>query len=370
MSARQLGAGNIPIRNAWHMLLYAWDMVALGERWRGAAEHSPSLLALLARVLADATDSLLTRDLARQHQHERVVVDGIRGRVAWPPTLARQQHLRGTTTCDVPVLVVDTPRNRILKATLTRLATDGRLAPTGNTSLADLRGRLRRLAREMVGVRDVRISPSDFSRLQLGRNDRAYALPMAICELLQRGQVPTEESGDHVLRALLRDEIRFHQLFEKFVLGFYRHHLAGWRARSETLRWPDTGSGSDFVPVMRTDVSLDEQQAPHRRIVVDTKFYGSPLAKRHERSRFHSANLYQMYAYLRTQEHLGDRYRDARGLLLYPAVGEHLDERLQVQGHEIRVATVDLADGWEAVEARLLAVVDAGPLRAEEVCHP
>ena len=49
-----------------------------------------------------------------------------------------------------------------------------------------------------------------FSRLQLGRSDRDYAAPIAICALVRRLEMPTEEMGDHALTALLRDEITFH----------------------------------------------------------------------------------------------------------------------------------------------------------------
>ena len=44
-------------------------------------------------------------------------------------------------------------------------------------------------------------------------------------------------------------------------------------------------------------------------------------------------------------------------MLLYPTVEYELDERMDIQGHNIRVATVDLAVPWDAIEARLLSYV-------------
>ncbi|MCB9665796.1 MAG: hypothetical protein H6732_16930 [Alphaproteobacteria bacterium] len=346
----------IPVRNAWYLLLYAWDMVALGERWRADAESSPSLLSLLSTVLADATERLLTRNLSRHHQRVRREVDGVRGRVDWGRTLGRAQHLRGITTCEVSVLDVDTRRNRILKATLQRLAGDRRLDATEGADVNALRARLRGLVRRMDGVRTVSLTGSDFGRLQLGRNDRDYALPLSICELLFHARLPTEDAGDHLVRSLLRDEITFHRLYERFVRGFYRRHLRGWRVHAEGLTWPDEVD-SGLVPGMKTDVSLDERSAPFRRIVLDTKFYAAPLAERFGSARFHSANLYQMYAYLRTQEDRGERWRQARGVLLYPTVDDEIDARMVVQGYEIRVVTVDLGRPWREVEDRLMGIV-------------
>jgi hypothetical protein len=41
-------------------------------------------------------------------------------------------------------------------------------------------------------------------------------------------------------------------------------------------------------------------------------------------------------------------------MLLYPSTGQDLNEAMIVQGHRIRVATVDLGRKWEAIETRLL----------------
>ena len=42
----------IPIRNLWHMLLYAWNEISLETQWAMAdVERAPTLDALLASVL-------------------------------------------------------------------------------------------------------------------------------------------------------------------------------------------------------------------------------------------------------------------------------------------------------------------------------
>jgi len=45
-------------------------------------------------------------------------------------------------------------------------------------------------------------------------------------------------------------------------------------------------------------------------------------------------------------------------MLLYPTTTADVDEAMKVQGHRIRVATVNLAARWEDIHARLLALVD------------
>lgn len=347
------GDHGIPVRNAWYLLLYAWDLVALGEPWRAAAEEAPSLLALLAHVLADAGEKLLRRRLAHRHQTRVESVRGLRGRIDFSRTLAGLQLQAGRTTCKFSALDIDTPQNRILRATLQRLAHDPRLSPGMRNDVSELRGRLRALVRDMEGVRLVPVSALDFARLQLGRSDEAYVLPLSICRLIHDLRLPTEAIGDHAVSALLREKMNFRNLFERFVRNFWRIHARGYQVEAETLQWHDE-LGSSYVPTMRTDMSIVERAPPHRRLVVDTKFARQVLVKSpHGPLRFRTGNLYQLYTYLRTQEHLSEAHRSARGMLLYPTTERELDEEMRVQGHTIRVATVDLAAPWRAVEARL-----------------
>ena len=104
----------IPVRNAWHMLLYAWDMLAWRGQWDAAAEESPGMLGLLARVLVDATRPLLRRELARSFVEQREMVSGVRGKIDFSASLKRLAFEAGRAHCTYAALDIDTPRNRIL----------------------------------------------------------------------------------------------------------------------------------------------------------------------------------------------------------------------------------------------------------------
>lgn len=358
-----LGVGptvqRIPIRNVWYLLLYAWDLARWRDTTMGSVEASGSLLGLLARVLAGTTRQLLRRQLRRAHLDFRDEIRGIRGRVDFATSLKRMCFERGKAYCRFPELSIDTLKNRIIRVTLHRLASDSRLVSAGGSTEGDLRHELRAVVSEMDGVELSPITGADFSRVQLGSSDRDYAVPLAICALVQRLQMPEEQVGDHAMVALLGDEITFHRLFERFVLNFYRHHLKAYDVTRESLSWHDE-LGCALVPRMHTDVTITGKRAPYRRLVVDTKYSIRTLAQsQHRGERFKSDNLYQIYAYLRTQEHRSDAHAAAEGMLLYPTTGRELDEAMFVQRHRIRVATVDLSRPWPEIEERLLSLVDA-----------
>lgn len=358
----------IPIRNAWYLLLYAWNMVAFRGSGSGDVERSPTLLGLLARVLARSTSDLLRRELGREFAARAAPVSGVRGRIDFARSLRRLDFESGRASCKFSELDIDTPRNRILRSTMASLVRDPRVDPIGTTDGVELRHELGTAVRAMEGVTLENVTRETFRRLRLGRNDQGYSLPLTICALIHHLNIPTEQAGDHTIAALLRDEITFHALFERFVRNFWRTHLGDrFDVRSDVLSWFDE-LACPLAPAMRTDISLREKVPPFRRLVVDTKYYRSALSTGpFGTTKFHSGHLYQLYAYLRTQEHRSDEHRDAEGMLLYPTTTVELDEAMRVQGHRIRVATVNLAQPWPAIEARLHALLAPSPPPREAV---
>lgn len=352
--AGAVGDQGVPIRNVWHMLLYAWDLAVLGDRFHAATEAAPDLVALLTRVLLEATRPLLARGLARRHHTRLACVSGVRGRIDFPATLGGLHLMAGRTVCHVPAMDRDTPQTRILRATLHWLGREPALArEAGGT----LRAEAAALADTLADVPLQAVSVRAFARLQMGRADRAALLPLSICRLLAEVSLPTESGGDRLARSLLRDETRFRALFERFVRNLLHARLTAHDVAVERLTWPDE-LGSPLVPTMTTDITVTERAPQGRRLIIDTKFSARALERtRFGSERFRTPNLYQLYAYLQTQSGRGPAYASAAGLLLYPAVGDERCDAMRVQGHTIRVATVDLAAPWPAIEARIIALV-------------
>ena len=354
-------ATDIPIRNVWYMLLYSWDLAQWKGKFRAENEPAPSLLGLLARILAESTESLVQKQLRRSHEPHHEVIRGIRGRIDFATCLKKRTFEKGAASCHYSELSIDTLKNRIILATLHRLSKDNRIELPRKSSETDhLRQSLHLLIREMQGVTFAPVNLSDFSRLQLTRNDHDYFLPITICALIHRLEMPTEAHGDHALVELLRDEIRFNNLFERFVCNFYRYRLERTHKvhYQQQLSWPDELK-SLFVPKMQTDITL-VNQGTKSRIVIDTKYSKSTLISSHHGiEKIKSGDLYQLYAYLRTQEEQSSSHRDATGILLYPTTKHDIHEKMRVQGHLIRVETINLMKPWREIEGDLIELTAA-----------
>src|SRR5690606_20037629 len=166
--------------------------------------------------------------------------------------------------------------------------------------------------------------------------------------------LPTEHAGTRQLPRWNHDQTALQRLFEAFVPKFFQRHTEGWSiATQRRWSWP---AASALLPIMIPDVVMDHLHTD-LRVVLDTKFASASLRGRFDDAqRFVSGHLYQLYAYLRTQEDMSERARHATGVLLYPSVGRRLLERVEIQGHRVVIATVDLAAHWEAIEHELLEV--------------
>ncbi len=160
--------------------------------------------------------------------------------------------------------------------------------------------------------------------------------------------LPTESEGSNALTRAERDDIMLRKLFEKAIGNFYALELStqdGWRvSQGQRFEWPvqrATPGIDAILPGMKTDIILENVSA-ERRIIIDTKFTDALTRTAYRESVLKSGYLYQMYAYLRSQEDNNELAKNAEGWLLHPVTGISIDETLCMQGHDIRFVTIDL----------------------------
>ena len=281
----------------------------------------------------------------------------IRGRIGFSESLKRLAFQNGQAYCLFQEFSANAPKNQIVRTALTRLVQTGQFGPD-KLQAEGLRQRLRRLVRDLEGIDLIEFNLDMIRRQLLGRNDGDYRLMLAICELILQRQMPTEAMGQDVLPGLDRDVVTLHQVYERFVANFYRIHLGEWSVTPQALLSWNTTKPSRYLPSMRPDLVL-RHRGSSRVVVLDTKFTPYALISgRFGRDQSDSSHLYQLYAYLRSQEHVSEQHRIASGILLYPTVHRDISETGELQGHTISVKTIDLSMPWMEIQDRLIAIID------------
>ena len=349
------GRTEIPVRNLWLLMLYAsklyQDKASL--RTGGVEENPGNLPDLVAEILANAVEVRLQRSLGRDYRARADPLTRVRGQIDVLTTEREQLLSRGRIACRFTELSVDNPRNRLVRAALAIAAARAR-----DRVLAR---RCRQLAEILVqsGVSPRPIGRTEAESVSLGRNDVADVESVDAARLMLAMDIPTEEDDGRRRRSPQRDVDEIRRLYEAAVRGFYRATLPHpWKVYpgEKIHRWPvDSHSAGALavLPVMRTDTVLETTE---RRIIVETKFADALKPGHHGAVRLSRNHVFQLYAYVQSQSAADLLAATAEGVLLYPVVGQALDESVAIQGHRYRFMTVNLAGAAADIRRRLLDV--------------
>ncbi len=147
-------------------------------------------------------------------------------------------------------------------------------------------------------------------------------------------------------------------VFQEFVRNFYAIE-SEFNVTPLTLHWDAVSNDLEalkMLPTMVTDIHLEKGE---RRIIVDTKYYKESLQEHHGKQSIHSSHLFQLFSYLKNAEARDRTYLDAEGVLLYPAVGEKAAVDVKIQGHPVRISSINLDQPWQMIRADLLDVLQS-----------
>lgn len=352
--------GDIPIKNLYLLLYYAskfYNEIPITSKY--AVEDDPNNIPnLVAKILTSAVERRLRRNLSLDLECRQADLTRVRGRIDHLRTERHYLLQQGKLACLFDEFTADTPENRFVKAALneiTKYVKDEEL---------NRQCRAASVAFERSGVVGTR---SHWSRppTVTGRVNIEDRQMLAAAELAFDMRLPTEDQGNLHLSTLDRDKLLNGYLFEAAMGGFYKKVLQsdGWKVKTGSwIGWQaeyHTDRIKDILPQMKTDIILEYPNIrPQLRIVIDTKFTNILTLSRHNKPLLKSDHIYQIYAYLRSQEAQEDPLSyTASGLLLHPSVGENVDEYATIQGHKIRFATVDLATDSSSIRKRLQDII-------------
>ncbi|MBU2845206.1 5-methylcytosine-specific restriction endonuclease system specificity protein McrC [Acidithiobacillus ferriphilus] len=340
-------------------MLYASNLFRDLEKAKLSVEDNPDDIPdLVAEILCRHVERRIQRNLSYSYQIRKAVLGRVRGRIDLLDTERYRLLDRGKVACRFDEMTIDTTRNRFVRAALEELSNIVHHKESAR--------RCKSLAVSMrrKGVIGGRPSGSEVSTDRFGRHDADDQEMVAAAHLAFNLALPTELAGTMHLSLPEREITWVRKLYEKGIAGFYDVILSprGWRVEAgKAISWKieSKSPGIDrILPSMRTDIILDHLDSG-RRIVLDTKFNSVTTRGWYRDETLRSGYVYQIYAYLRSQEGDGDPLaNNATGLLLHPSVGDIVNESFVVQNHKIQFFTVDLGATAREIRSQLLQVLD------------
>lgn len=341
----------IPIHNIYYMLAYAFQALRQRQYEEVAAEEFDGAADLFAAILARGIARQPKQGLYREYVQKQDVLSVLRGRPDMPGCIRQQIARRRTLACEYDELSENNAFNRILKTAAVLLLREK------SVNIA----RKQALKRVLLyfGVIDT-IDPAAirWNALRLTRANRSYEMLLNICRLLLDGMLQTTEDGRYKIVALSDEHME--RLYEKFILEYYRRHHPRLHARPSQVKWDLPGDADPaavrFLPAMQTDITL---RSAGRTLIIDAKYYAGAMQTDYGRQSVHSANLYQIFTYVKNQQAAQDG--PVSGMLLYARTREAVlpDFKTDIAGNSIAVRTLDLNRPFTQIAAQLDAIAQS-----------
>ena len=324
----------IPIQNIYYMLSYAFQVLNKQGYKSVATEHFENVADLCAAILIKGLSKQLKRGLMKDYIPKREPLTALRGKMEISETLKTNSIIKRQVVCSYDEFSENAYMNRIIKTTMLRLM------------VADIdKSRKKEMKKLLVFL--VNVEPLPIYRinwnLRYDRNNQTYRMLVSICYLVLKGLLQTQSDGTTKLMDFL-DEQRMHRLYEKFILEYFRKEH------------PELTVGAPQIPWQLDDDFCDMLEKDDNILIIDAKYYAHTTQQRFNKATVHSANLYQIFTYVKNkQEELKDRQVTVSGMLLYAKTDEQIvpDNTYQMSGNQISVKTLDLNCGFDEIREQL-----------------
>lgn len=338
----------IPVHNIYYMLSYAFRVLNEQGYRDVAAESFENVGELCAAILHKGVSIQLKRGLGREYVPRTEPLSTLRGRIDLAESVKTQSMLRKQLVCTYDEFSVNSYLNRILKTTMELLLL---------SDISKIRKKaLRKLLVFFGDVETLDIHTIDWN-IRYHRNNQSYRMLISICWLVVKGLVQTTKNGNFRLMGFL-DEQRMYRLYERFILEYYRKEHPQLTVQAQQIPWQTDDGFTAMLPVMQTDITL---QKGDRILIMDAKYYAHTTQVQYDVHTLHSANLYQIFTYVKNKEaQLAQQPHQISGMLLYARTDEAVqpDQVYRMSGNRISIRTLDLNMPFAQIRAQLDRIVE------------
>jgi len=338
-------ADNIRIKNIYHMLAYAYQTLSEAGYKSVESEDFKNVHDLLSSILIKGVSGQIKRGLHRDYVPQTETLGSLRGKIDITSSVKQQTMMTRQMVCQYDLFSEDTQLNQILKTAMMLLLRHGDVKQINKKIL-------RKMLLYFENVMDIDPYHVNWSGVSYHRNNATYKMLINICWLVIKGLLLTTDDGKYKMAKFLDDQ-QMYQLYEKFVLGYYKKEYPQFAASASYIDW-DIGDGESkmFLPLMKSDITLTYG---FKTLIIDTKYYGKTMQSNalFNSTSIISENLYQIFTYVKNKD-VGNT-GNVSGVLLYAKTDEAItpDNEYFIGGNRISVKTLDLSDSWEDIKTQL-----------------
>lgn len=330
------------------MLSYAFQVLKEQGYKNLETEEFHNMGELCAAILCKGISLQLKRGLGKEYIPATDTLSGIRGKIELADSIKKNSFQKQQLTCSFEEFTENSRMNQILKTTILVLISSEISKPR--------KKELRKLLVFFSGIDQLDVHSINW-HFQYNRNNQNYRLLIGICNLVLKGLLQTNTEGTNKLMDFL-DEQRMSRLYEKFILEYYRKEAPQIKAQASQIAWQLDDDFSEMLPIMQTDIMLSKGE---KILIIDAKYYSRTTQTQFNTQTLHSANLYQIFTYVKNKEaQLSESPHEVSGMLLYAKTDNDssLDKTYLMSGNRVSVRTLDLNLDFPSIRKQLGSIVD------------
>lgn len=340
----------IPVRNIYYMLAYTFQALRENGYKDMAGEKFQNTAELLAAILHRGVTVQVKRGLMRQYITREEPLSVPRGRLEISESIKTQVIRKKQMVCSFDEFSLDAYPNRIIKTAMVLLL---------RCNISKQRKKeLRKLLVFFEAVSTLEPHSINWG-ISYDRNNQTYRMLMGICQLTIKGLLQSAADGTMRMMDYL-DGQTMARLYEKFILCYYRQEHPELKVYSPQIDWQVADGYRERLPIMQTDIVL-ENPGTGKVLIIDAKYYSHTMQENalYSTQTLHSANLYQIFAYVKNWPAVSDK--PVAGMLLYAGTDDDIQPAYEYQMGDnlISVKTLDLNCEFSDIAAQLDRIAES-----------
>lgn len=334
----------IPIKNVYYMLSYAFTILNEQSYKDVSTESFENSLDLCAAILIKGISIQIKRGLVKDYVSMNDELSMVRGKVDISSTIRKQSLINNRIYCDYDEFSSNTYLNQILKTTMELLLH------------ADIKRERKKQIKKLL-VYFINVDSLDRYHInwhhQYNKNNQTYKMLIAICYMIVKGLIQTNDAGNVRLMNFF-DEKNLPHLYEKFILEYYKKEFPMLDTSASQIKWDLDFASDNMLPIMQSDIMLKYHDLT---LIIDAKCYGNSVQNYYDSPKLISANLYQIFTYVKNYDvaHNGK----TSGMLLYAKTDEQVypSSEYSMSGNKIEARTLDLNQDFSDIKNQLNEII-------------
>lgn len=335
---------NIPIRNIYYMLSYAYQTLNLSEYKEVGTEDFENVKELYAEILSIGIPVLLRGGLSKDYISIEETSNVIKGKIDINSTIKKNTLVNKKVSVVYDEFSENILLNQIIKATLVFLS-----------SSAKINQKIRRLFYGFLPyfaeVADLELDLHLWKNVRYNRQNIRYLFIVDVCRYLFEELLFDGNSTSQIMKEV-QDEQRLSTLYEKFIFAFFKRET-NYNVSRPQIQWKVDDGFTEALPIMQTDLVLQQDK---KTLIIDTKFYSENMAVRFDggSSKQKSANLYQIFSYVNNWKKEPDE--TVGGMLIYAKTTalNQPNHKYKINENEIFVLSLDLYQDFNGIKEDLI----------------